>query len=514
MFSRRALEISLVCALTLSNFLVFVGCGENADSAPASTTAAAAETTGSPDGETMSEDDLRNAELEKIKPDFGEVDMGGTNFTILTNNWNAADSFAMRNEIFVDELNGEPINDAIYNRNLYVMEKYNCSITHVNMDNVEQSNSKVKKSVKAADGAYDVFFVRHHFYHSLGADGYIIDLYGMPNLDLTAPYWDQNSPKNYSLCNKLFCVDSDISICDKDSTAAMVFNKKLAEDFGLEDVYGVVDDYRWTIDKMGSMAKDVTSDINGDGVLDQYDRYGIYYERDTMLAFLSSGGYALALKDEDDIPYMTFDNESVLTILNDMADVLYDGTLSWNTMYWESNGGEDFNDVKNRNFSNDMALFMWVRIDNTHYLRDMISDFGIIPCPKWKEEQQEYRGWINAWTSVSLSVPNNPDAEKMENLGIMLSDWAWVSTKMLKPAYYDTVLNTKITRDEESSHMLDLIFNNRVNDIGAEAMFGGAQDFIYMSMTNDRDFTSKFAKYASKAQKDIDKLVAKIEELG
>ena len=47
-----------------------------------------------------------------------------------------------------------------------------------------------------------------------------------------------------------------------------------------------------------------------------------------------------------------------------------------------------------------------------------------------------------------------------------------------------------------------------------EAMFGGAQDFIYMSMTNDRDFTSKFAKYASKAQKDIDKLVAKIEELG
>ncbi len=54
MFSRRALKISLVCALTLSNFLVFAGCGESADSAPASTTAAAAETTGSPTGETMS----------------------------------------------------------------------------------------------------------------------------------------------------------------------------------------------------------------------------------------------------------------------------------------------------------------------------------------------------------------------------------------------------------------------------------------------------------------------------
>ena len=36
----------------------------------------------------------------------------------------------------------------------------------------------------------------------------------------------------------------------------------------------------------------------------------------------------------------------------------------------------------------------------------------------------------------------------------------------LKEAYYDTVLKTKGARDEESAEMLDLIFSNRIYDIG------------------------------------------------
>jgi hypothetical protein len=76
------------------------------------------------------------------------------------------------------------------------------------------------------------------------------------------------------------------------------------------------------------------------------------------------------------------------------------------------------------------------------------------------------------------------------------------------------VLNNKIARDEESSKMLDIIFENRAYDIGDVFDFGSlGSDLLNMTMTFDRNIVSKYEKKEANALKAIDKLVEKILEI-
>ena len=70
-----------------------------------------------------------------------------------------------------------------------------------------------------------------------------------------------------------------------------------------------------------------------------------------------------------------------------------------------------------------------------------------------------------------------------------------------------------MARDDESLDMLDIIFGNRTYDIGAIGTYGTLNELIYLVMNYDMNVTSWVDKRIDKAQKDIDKLVEKINIL-
>lgn len=78
----------------------------------------------------------------------------------------------------------------------------------------------------------------------------------------------------------------------------------------------------------------------------------------------------------------------------------------------------------------------------------------------------------------------------------MLEILNYESYKTVIPAYYETALKTKYSRDAESSEMIDLIFASRKIDIGDSTLCGFIRDnFIYQMMKNDnRDLISTVAK--------------------
>ena len=55
----------------------------------------------------------------------------------------------------------------------------------------------------------------------------------------------------------------------------MLFNKKLAANYQLGCLYDLVRAGSWTMDAFYSMARQGSSDINGDGVQDRKRRVGI-----------------------------------------------------------------------------------------------------------------------------------------------------------------------------------------------------------------------------------------------
>ena len=82
------------------------------------------------------------------------------------------------------------------------------------------------------------------------------------------------------------------------------------------------------------------------------------------------------------------------------------------------------------------------------------------------------------------------------------------------PAFYDKLLLGKVSRDNESSAMLDIIFNNRIFDTGMIFDFSGLRTNLRVMYHNlEQNFASKMASSRKMAQKGIDNIVKKFQEL-
>ena len=441
---------------------------------------------------------------EVLKADVPDVDMNGKKFTFLTSGW--GEEVWIMNDIVAEEENGDPVNDAKYRRNRAIEERFNCEIADYNT----MANDPVptlKKTVLADDKSYDFFEARLHQYLPLARDGLILNLYDIPHMDLTKPWWDQNSVKSLSVANKLYAVTSDITIMDNDATSAFVFNKGMITDYGLDSPYQAVKDGTWTLDALEKLVKTVSKDVDGNGTMDENDMYGLLYQRDTMTAFLAGGGEFIARKDANDLPYISLNEQKSVDIVSNLLRVLYDKTTCMNVMIPFPT---DFNPWMSSMFASDRALFMWIRMVNVVALRAMETDFGILPIPKYNAEQGNYYSAVNPWTGACITVPaSNTD---LENSGIFLEAFAAESRYTLQPAYYDILLNGKVVRDQDSKEMLDIIFDNRVYDIGDIGRFGDLHMIIYMTMDYDSNVVSYIEKRLTKANRDIEKLIDGINQ--
>lgn len=443
--------------------------------------------------------------VPELKPDLPYTDMDGKTFTFLTCNWPGEAVWTM-NEIVITEMNGNAVNDAQYVRNGNVQELYNCVVAEHNIDAPNDALSKLRSSVNAGDNAFDVFLPRMQAYSALVTGGLILDLNKIPYLDFSMPWWDTGSVSGLSMGGRQFGINSYMTTNDKGATSTLVFNKKIIGDYNIESPYNYVTDAAWTLDTFGSIIKTVSADIDGNGEMNENDLFGFLYQRDTLLDCLIAGGESIAKKDAEDMPYISINSESAVSKAQKIFDVLYDKDTCFNVMFLKG----DFNVGMDAMFQGDQGLFMWIRMINIVSLRTMEADFGIIPIPKFDETQKEYFNTVNPWTGIFMCIPvSNTDSE---NTGVFLEAMAYEGYKNVKTAYYDTLLNGIIARDEESSVMLDIIFANRRYDIGAICTFGGLQDIVYMPMTYDRDIASYVEKRMPAAEKAVEKIISAMNE--
>ena len=439
-------------------------------------------------------------------PELPEIDLKGGKFIIASNDYSIP-IWAQR-DIGAAEETGDTINDAVYKRNSLVEDKFNCIITENKLSDVP---GQVKKLVKAGDASMDAACVRLRNLSDLASSNNLAEFKNLTYINLENQWWDQNCVKDLSIDYKVFGVASDMTLMDKDSTSAMVFNKKLQADYSIENLYGLVNDGKWTIDKLLELCKVVSIDVDGNGKRDDKDAYGLLYQRDTMTSFLSGCGEFVGGKNENDLPVLTLNTPKAFEVLDKLYDILYDDQYCFHVMkFWKNDN--DWTPGMNGIFQDDRALFMWIRMADVENLRNMDTDFGILPIPKYNEQQDIYLQTVNPYVGVVTAVPQC--AASFDTSSAVLEYMAYESKYILQPAYYEVVLNNKIARDEESGKMLDIIFANRAYDVGDVFDFNGlGSDVLNMTMTFDRNIVSKYEKKESGALKAIDKLVEKIQAI-
>lgn len=399
-----------------------------------------------------------------------------------------------------EEMTGDVLEDAIYQRNLDVTERFNISIDAVVYEESSQPGM-LKKSVLAGDDAFQLY-AGHIIYagQAVGDDLYH-NWYDIPSVDFSRPWWSQSTVEDLTYASKAFLAMGDFALTTIDSTYAMYFNKQLAENYDLPDMYDLVNDGKWTADKLIQLSANVYTDLNGNGASDQEDQFGYaIWARSPVNVYLWAFGEKLCKKQSDGTMQLDYYNNKVVDIYNKLYDLHW---VSAGT-YTDINPNEN---VAQKIFLNNQVLFYpHMFTFAARELRDFETDYGIIPYPKWDEVQDSYYTMVDGGHEA-LAIPAS--VQDTEFVGKIIEVLCAESWKRVVPTYYDIVLKTKGSRDEQSVAMLDRIFEKRVFDFGyVYGVFGAAfwvQFLIY-------DKSADIASYYEKNHKSYDKRMEQVFE--
>ena len=262
---------------------------------------------------------------------------------------------------------------------------------------------------------------------------------------------------------------------------------------------------------MDEMASAVLLDTDGDGIWTEADTYGFLTEGYNNIALWSCAGLKILTKDAKDLPVYSYDTEQALDVLTKVLDIQYADYSNMGSGSTVVHGGLNADaPSRERQFSNGKALFYYAGMINITNLREYDTDFGVLPAPKYSEEQSEY--WSNYsygnFTIYVLPV-TCPDAEKIGDIMDAISN---LSAYTLTPAYYDQTLIGKSTRDEESRPMIELILNTRNFDLGIIYNTGNVCASI-ITMTDSGSISSALAALETSADAAPEEFLEDLEEL-
>ena len=494
-------QLSLIFALLLAG-QTLLACGdasgsETAETNPADTeTQTAAVTEETREYADLPEKDYAGAEA-KIFIAYN-VEGGTVNFGV------------SKNEFGAHEENGDVVNDARYKRNTIVEEMFNVTISDYDFNSDQNqtvahdsARTYVDKLIMAGDNDYAFMLLPGYTVCKMAQEGSLQDLYSMEYLDLEKSWWDQKANADLTIMNRLFYTTGDISTADNDATCTVLFNKVVAEDYDLPDIYQLVLDGKWTLEQFYTLCNDVSRDLNGDGKYDETDQYGAMVWDDIAMAVVNSTGDKCASTDDAGNVVLTLNNERTVNALQKYVEFGRDTSQCF--QYQRAVDASDT--VAINMFSGNQVLFFMQLMQIVPKLRDMSADFGIIPFPKYDEVQDSYYNTVGSWHSVFFCMPMGTADPEMST--IVAEALACESKYTVTDAYYDVNLKTKAARDEQSAAMLDIIFDTRVYDLGWYYQFGGYNEAVMnlVRLNNkEQEFASMYEKKLKSAQKIVDKV--------
>jgi len=420
-----------------------------------------------------------------------DLDFAGASYRI-----HNLESTSYYDTIVAMEQTGDNLNDAIYNRDQSLMQDMNF-VFEETIGNADAHGALVKETknmIMSGDDAYDMYVLVDWSGYSVAQEGYALPISSIPYVDVSREYWSQSIHTDMSIGGKLYFAFGDHNLSTYDSVNVLLFNKAMALDLGLADHYETVLEGNWTLDLMEEYMHLASYDADGDGAWTETDRYGITsHSKQILPVFWVASDMRVIEKDNEDIPVFNL-------AANEQFDTMYTRILSMmhnDHLLFMSDGFKDY--ANNTLFIEGGALYNVVRVAFMHYYRDMDIDYGIIPYPKWDAAQENYcsrteGAYIHVYPTTLTQY---------ELAGAVTEAMACASLNDVVPMYYDVVLKNKYSRDENSTAMLDLIYGNRVYDLG---------DTLFCGTIRDGVFAGKFKQNHTDLQSTISSMTKKVED--
>lgn len=452
------------------------------------------------DDTTVSESTETSAETndrENVKDNLPETDFGGDKFTMLVRTERSY-------EFEAEEENGDLLNDAVYKRNLAVEDRFNIKFDNVLMDSVwgdqaTQFTNSLRASIQAGEGAYDIVASYAATIPALVSQGLFANWSDMKYVDFSKPWWSEKVKDEMTINGKCFMITGDISLALWEGMCCVMFNKKLADNYGIGNMYDLVKEGNWTFDKMLDITKDRYQDLDGDGEVSDNDAFGMIHGTATEVDnYKEAFEIPVTKRGDDGYPEFALKSEKIVDVLTRLDAWVWNS----NDVYWELNLDRP---VLQEIFSRGNSLLFNSTLGATQNLRDMKDDFGIIPYPKYDENQKDYHSTsLDEFSMFVIPI----DAPDMDKTAFITEALCAESYKKVVPVFYDVVLKTKNARDNDSAQMIDIIRDGLVFDWGyiySGTMGQPGHQLAILLKAHNTNIASEFDKKAKAYEKNLEK---------
>lgn len=476
----------------------FAACSDSVETASGDTGGSVHET----DAETL---DLNDRSLVKDGLP-GDMDLDGEFVTVYSISPGTQNDFIQGPE----EPSGDVVEDAVYARNRSVEERLDCEIDYyVATYTYDQVAANVRKLLQSADDTYDLIIGGQFGLCQLAAEGGFMNALDCEYLDFSRPWWWSSYMEEISIGNtKRFFLVGDYFLDMLQGARVLYFNKVLYEyNYGdPNDLYAETLNGGWTLDRMTGLVKSTYADLNGNAAVDSGDQFGYvtYYTYSSVDAFVFATDIKFTTRDEDGIIELNMVSDRAITLAEKL------NALFWNdgSFIYTTEGA-----LNTPKFIAGEALFLGNAVlSTTNELRDMENDFGMLPYPKLDETQENYGTLIHDTMNLGV-IPVTTG--KLQTIGAVLEALSSESYRSVIPAYYETALKIKYSRDELSAQMIDIIHDAIRTDftfVYYASLNNAGQIYRTLVTNNSSDFVSTYTKLESGALKALDKLVTAYTE--
>ena len=446
--------------------------------------------------ESESETEAEKTVTDTVREKYSSYSYDGYEYKVLAPGPNAHFAYdevgADVNEVWVEESDGTPLNDAIFARNLATEDLLGIKVTPIFADNDENIRNQVKTEVTAGTTDYDTVLNRMDYIGPQAESGLYLNL--MDHLDTSNPWWDKNIVETFTMFNsKLYWITGDINVFDDFAVEVLFTNKSILEQNGFELPYKDVLEGKWTIDRMYQIAKACEKDLDGDGKMTVgKDVIGHIEGNDHIKHWIYAMGEKSCDIDKDGNLEVNILTESHISAIDTLFSYMVDKQMTY-TGAWQD-------------FLKGGIVFCGAMLGPINSLREMEDDLGVIPMEKKDEAQERYGNYVsNGWTTAYAVPMTNKDPDRT---GVILEVLCGFSTDTVRSALYDVLFAAKLVRDTESVEMLDIIFDTKSYDWAVDFSWGGSFANLYNGIYNSKNNT--YVSGATKSQKIINKMLDKV----
>lgn len=438
---------------------------------------------------------------------YPDKDYGGYDFRIL----NFDEFWDCYVRIDIPEQTGEVVDDMVYKRNRGIEDRFKINIKEISQPFDWAGGAKLLSStVMAGEDAYDAAFLTISYSPGVITDGYLVDLNSIPEIHLDKEWWDSVLNSEMWLNGKMYAAATPLQLSSLDLTWVLLFNKDILTSYDLEYPYDLVREGKWTMDEMNGYLTKITN-LNGDDSFTYSENgnavYGIAGHDTGSYMFLVGGGeYFIKHDDAGSLVYESPD-ERFYDVIDKVAQLYStkDGKVLIDSRDQFTEAGGYYN-----LFYSGRAGFLTTELKGTKVMRSLETDYGILPTPKFDENQKDYITYASE-NIMRCVVPVT--VGDLSRTGVILDALSYESYRDVLPLYYGQTISQKGLRDDDSIEMLNIINETRVSESGL--IFGltsGLVDSLKNSIKLGKgDFASIIARNEPGVIKNLDKLMESIK---